>query len=297
MLHWIPYTPSPGLAQENAVHARLFAGCDDAWMRHTFPHTDAYLQDFRRRADGRQFIQATAILEPGSRVLDIGAGPGQTSLHLALQGHRVTVAEPSPDLCRYLDSAVRLYGVDLDIFNLPGEELHHLAPRTFDACIFHGSLHHCDDPVRALRHCHALLRPGGRLLLTSEPILRGHISKERFQRILATGTMPTGDYGGNEHSYYHHEYLDMLRQAGFVDLQDPLIHRYACSADYLDLLARENNAGRAGMLVRRFFYGTVRTLQKMGPVGRPVLGLLKKMSLVQVYFLARKAAEPARRAA
>lgn len=297
MIHWIPYAPSPGLARENAAHARLFAGCDDVWMRATFADVDAFLQEFRSRADGRQFIQATAVLEPRSKVLDIGAGPGQTAVHLALQGHRVVVAEPSPDLCRYLDGAARLFDLPIEIYNLPGEELHRLAPHTFDACIFHGSLHHCDDPVRALRHCRELLRPRGRLLLTSEPILRGHISKERFQRILATGTMPTGDYGGNEHSYYHHEYLDMLRQAGFVDLQDPLIHRYDSSADYLALLDREKNAGKIGLLLRRCFYGAVRTLQRLGPVGRPLMSLLKKMSLVQVYFLARKAAEPVEKAA
>jgi SAM-dependent methyltransferase len=40
----------------------------------------------------------------------------------------------------------------------------------FDLVLFFESFHHCDDHVQLLRNVKEMLRPGGHLLLASEPI-------------------------------------------------------------------------------------------------------------------------------
>ena len=42
-------------------------------------------------------------LEPRSRILDIGGGPGRYAIEMAKQGHRVVLADISPDLLVPID--------------------------------------------------------------------------------------------------------------------------------------------------------------------------------------------------
>src|SRR5205807_2378249 len=103
---------------------------------------------------------------------------GVTSAYLALMGHEVTAVEPSLDLCREMKEHFSRLGIPAYIVNGTGEELHQLST-TFDAAVFYSSLHHCDDPVRALRNVHGRLKPGGAVVLF-EPVLKFYRSKKWF---------------------------------------------------------------------------------------------------------------------
>jgi hypothetical protein len=90
-------------------------------------------------------------------------------------------------------------------------------------------LHHCDDPIQALKAAFKVLKRGGTIFLVNENFLRPWMSKQRYQRLLCADPIGMGHYGGNEHAYFNWEYASMLKKAGFSavlklppTLKDPL---------------------------------------------------------------------------
>ncbi|MGN9811422.1 class I SAM-dependent methyltransferase [Micromonospora sp. BQ11] len=100
-------------------------------------------------------------IKPGQRVLEIGAGTGEITAHLArLVGPRGKVSAVDTDT-GYLNptGVIDVYQRDLNGDDLPGE------PGAFDVVIarwLHGTLPH---PAEALEQMIARLRPGGWLVL------------------------------------------------------------------------------------------------------------------------------------
>lgn len=291
MIHYLPHTVSPGLQRENEVHAPAGTEGILAQIASYFPTADAFLADFLESPEGRTFVGALASLPPASSVLDVGAGRGLTSIYLARQGHRVTFIEPSAALCRYAERASELYRLPLAIYNVTAEGLDSLPVQGFDVCVFNASLHHCDDPDRALANCQKLLRAGGRIFLLNEPHLQRFRSRAWFYQEMARHPRRMGHYGGNEHIYYHHEYLAMLRRAGFRDVRASVSCRYLRPAPYL---ARLEDCGtrRMDLLSRRLYYRLLRHLNAHPIYGRGCLELLRRLSLLQADFTATTAAQP-----
>jgi SAM-dependent methyltransferase len=285
MIHSIPHAISEGLRKENEAHAESLSRLDFAEMQNKYPRAESYVQEYLGTSEGKQFAQAVENLPAGSKILDIGAGYGRSTIFLASRGYQVRVLEPAPALCDFINGLAEFYGYALTIYQAPAEAINRLPETDFDACIFNASLHHCDDPVTALTHCHRVLLPGGFLFILNEPQLQFFRSKIWFRRQLEQGTFVAGDYGGNEHIYYYHEYQHMLRQAGFVRIQNTISNRYRDSASYLRSLRVQGNTLRT-ILVRKIYYRVVRILQCSGFLGRGLLTLLREMSLVQSYFTA-----------
>ncbi len=105
-----------------------------------------------------------AALRPGERVLDVGCGHSIFPLYLAAAGARTTALDL--DLDPRLDEALAL-GVAWqrgDVTAMP------LPDRLFDAAFCISVIEHLPEeliPV-ALAELHRVLRPGGRLLLTTD---------------------------------------------------------------------------------------------------------------------------------
>lgn len=286
MVHLIPHEITAGLREENAIHNQGVEQLSVAALRQRWPTRTDFLRDFFQRAEGVQFQKAVAGLGYGARVLDIGAGPGHTSLYLAAQGYHVHVAEPALGLCQLIDRAASLYQLPVEVYNTSAEFLDRLPVRGLDACIFHASLHHCDDPALALAHCHTLLAPGGQLFLLNEPVLQCFRSKAWFARQLQSGGV-AGDYGGNEHTYYYHEYLALLRQAGFRQITDFVSERYARPQSYLNHLKQEK-APLLKSWLRTAYYRVLQGLLASGAAGRPIITVMKRLSLLQTNFIATR---------
>jgi SAM-dependent methyltransferase len=287
LLHSIPHKVSDALRAENSVHDRNAASLTTEWLRAHFPTAGDFVRAYAESAEGLQLIEALEPVRLGADVLDIGAGYGRTAILLASLGYRVSAAEPARGLCEHLDRAARLYGLEVPVYHVSGEHLDRLRAGAFDVCMFNASLHHCDEPVRALKNCHRLLRPGGQVLLFNEPILQVFRSKRWFQQQLDRGTLVVGDYGGNEHIYYYHEYRDMLRRAGFRHVRDRVMRRYHRPENYLAILRSQGN-GRLKLLVRQAYYAGVRGLFRLGVFASPFLALMKRLSLLQTDFVATK---------
>lgn len=98
------------------------------------------------------------------KTLDIGAGTGVFSRFLAAQGHQVLGLEPSLAM---LDEAKKHTPSTLDVVYQQGDDTHlaSLPQNHFDLVCARQAACYFADPVVAFRHCHALLRPHGRILI------------------------------------------------------------------------------------------------------------------------------------
>ncbi|MBI4013030.1 MAG: methyltransferase domain-containing protein [Candidatus Rokubacteria bacterium] len=99
-----------------------------------------------------------AVALPGGRVLDWGAGWGQTSLLLAARGVRVVAYDVEDKGA----ATGLLAGTGVAYVVAPGPRLP-FEDATFDGVLNCGVLEHVEDPAAALAELRRVLRPQGRL--------------------------------------------------------------------------------------------------------------------------------------
>lgn len=106
--------------------------------------------------------------QPGARLLDVGCGNGTFLCLARLAGWNVVGVDFDP---KAVETA-RNHGLDarqgsIDVLD-PGKE-------SFDGITLSHAIEHVHDPIRLLRQCHALLRPGGWIWLETPNIeAQGH---------------------------------------------------------------------------------------------------------------------------
>ncbi len=160
-------------------------------------HDYLYLKPYDPTPGNRMFFielyQIMNILQAmdlpgGSRVLEVGCGPGWVTEVLALMGFEIDALDPSQemidvaqvrlDACRshhHLKHCrpVRFHCQSLEACDLPDE--------TFDAVLFHESLHHIVDELAGLKQVFRMLCPGGIIGVSGEGAWRpGNRVMEQF---------------------------------------------------------------------------------------------------------------------
>ena len=114
----------------------------------------------------RHFI--AAYLQPASRVLDLGGGPGRYALDLAAEGHSVDLADIAPGNIAFAEEQARRRGVRLRSSRVvDARDLSAFADASFDMVLNLGPLYHLLDPadrVRAVRETLRVLKPSGHAL-------------------------------------------------------------------------------------------------------------------------------------
>jgi SAM-dependent methyltransferase len=292
MIVKLKHDVSPGLAEENLVHAKSVAGLNHDNMQARWPTVDDYLEGFAQSSDACHLDNLITDLQPNDsmrpvQILEVGAGMGRPTVYLASRAPVfLTAVEPSAELCELLEMLAEVYGLAVQVVQGTGESIDQLGPASYDACFFHASLHHCDDPQLALRHAYQVLRPGGMLFVLNEPHLPFFRSKAWFEQQLLAGRMVCGDYGGNEHSYHTNDYLTMLRNAGFGDILMSPLDRYRQPARYLEEL-RLAGAPWHARLIRTAFYRGISALSVLGLV-KPIKPKIGLRSLLQWNYRAIK---------
>lgn len=101
----------------------------------------------------------------GCRILDIGCGSGLYAAELVQRGAEVIGFDNSVRLVRRARQQVGSVA-DLRVHDLR-DPLDWLADETIDRAVMALVLHHIDDPVSALREIHRVLRPDGRLVVST----------------------------------------------------------------------------------------------------------------------------------
>ena len=134
-----------------------------------FPYYTESPETVGHQLMGVGFIIRTLGLAPGSSILELGAGWGNTTIALARMGYKVTAIDIDPTF-------VGLIGERAEKFSLPVDarcgtylEIDQL-DTAFDAVLFYESFHHCSDHRLLLGKLPKVLHPGGKVFFAAEPI-------------------------------------------------------------------------------------------------------------------------------
>ncbi len=102
-----------------------------------------------------------------ARVLDVGCGGGLLSEALAVEGARVVALDLAPELIKVARLHRLESRVEVDYRLQPVETLAEEMPGEFDAVTCMEMLEHVPDPAAIVAACATLLRPGGRLFVST----------------------------------------------------------------------------------------------------------------------------------
>jgi 2-polyprenyl-3-methyl-5-hydroxy-6-metoxy-1,4-benzoquinol methylase len=110
----------------------------------------------------RTHAKLVAAVGSGHRVLDVGCSSGYLSAPVAANGNTVIGLELDPDAAREAERfCERVLVGDVTTMELPFE------PGSFDVVLLGDVIEHLREPVTALARLRPLLRPGGKLVLST----------------------------------------------------------------------------------------------------------------------------------
>ncbi|RFD18627.1 class I SAM-dependent methyltransferase [Komagataeibacter melaceti] len=109
-------------------------------------------------------------IKNGDKVLEYGAGFGQTSVAFARVGAHVDTVDVNKEFCDAVNDVSRFYDVSLKShigefgYNPSGENNY------YDLIFFYECFHHCLDIKKTILELRDALKPTGKILLAGEPI-------------------------------------------------------------------------------------------------------------------------------
>jgi 2-polyprenyl-3-methyl-5-hydroxy-6-metoxy-1,4-benzoquinol methylase len=107
-----------------------------------------------------QFILPLMGSLSGKRLLDIGAGLGESSVYFALRGARVTVVDISPQMVETALKLGKRYGVELQGIISGAEDLN-LPTAEYDIIYVANTIHHVQDRALLFEQMSRALKPAG----------------------------------------------------------------------------------------------------------------------------------------
>lgn len=170
--------------------SRLEASFHDRWARETA------LDDIRVRpsfehvaAQENRFILQLMGDVAGRRILDVGAGLGESSVYFALRGAQVTANDISSAMLERCVALARRHNVEISTLEGAAEECS-FGENRYDIVYGANVLHHLVDLEAVLRKLRAALVPDGRFFFY-DPL---HYNPAiRVYRRLATGVRSEGE--------------------------------------------------------------------------------------------------------
>ena len=146
--------------------------------------------------------------EFGPRVLDLGCGPGWTSIFLAGRGCDVTGVDIAPDMIGIARENAKRLGMAIN-FQVGDIEKPLIFDQPFDGILIFDALHHCKDEYAILRNCFQALRPGGKILL---------VEPDWFHKYSPHAIEARKNYGTTERGIGFYRLQRILRDCGFSDI-------------------------------------------------------------------------------
>lgn len=148
------------MASDTITHERE-AAFHDAWAGSTKIDDVLVRESFQApTALENRFILSRMGDVRGKRLLDIGAGLGESSVYFALQGAQVTMTDISPGMVETGRELARRYGVEVEGVVTGAEDLG-VAAEWFDYVYIANTIHHVHDRDALFQKIHRALKPGG----------------------------------------------------------------------------------------------------------------------------------------
>ncbi|GAA0565214.1 class I SAM-dependent methyltransferase [Paractinoplanes ferrugineus] len=168
-------------------------------------------------------------LGPETAVLEVGAGTGHATIPLAGLGCRITALEPGADLAAHARRKLANYP-DVTVENSTFEEWDDRG-RRFDAVVAASSWHWVDPAVGWAR-AHRLLKPGGRLALLSNVVVRREDEPEVYAETADLHEL----FAPGDPDWGHPPLAEQARTAGFdwSPLFEPATVRWYPTVQWLD---------------------------------------------------------------
>jgi len=168
-----------------------------------------YLKPFDDPRVFREFASVLQIfhrlLPAGSSILDLGCGPGWTSLFLSKAGYQVCGADISERMIEIARERAEMENVQATFCVTDMEEMD-LEKKDFDGVLLFDSLHHCPGYSNVLRQAWEHLRPDGHLLL---------LEPSWLHRFSPHARAASRRYGVTELGFSRFHLGQTLRRAGF----------------------------------------------------------------------------------
>jgi ubiquinone/menaquinone biosynthesis C-methylase UbiE/DNA-binding transcriptional ArsR family regulator len=114
---------------------------------------------------------------PPLTVADLGSGEGLVSELLARRCRKVIAVDNSEKMVAFGAKKAKKNGLKNLEFRLGDLQEPPIEPASVDLVILSQALHHAEDPAKAVRSAHRVLRPGGQVLILD--LLQHHFKKAR----------------------------------------------------------------------------------------------------------------------
>jgi len=149
------------MEDQSSIHQRE-TDFHDEWARSTDIRSISVREAFEApTAMENRFLLAQMGSLAGKRLLDVGAGLGESSVYFALQGAQVTTTDISPEMVETALKLGQLYGVKLEGAVSIGESLS-VPENSYDFVYLANVIHHVHDRTSLFGQAHRALKPGGR---------------------------------------------------------------------------------------------------------------------------------------
>lgn len=177
--------------------------------------TPALAQHYEQVSQDRQFAHGKKLAErlgiaPGERVLDVGTGTGLLAEHVARlvgPGGSVVGVDPLP---LRIEIAKRKAAPNLSFQVASADALDQFADQSFDVVYLNAVFHWLPEKLTPLRHFYRVLKPGGRLGITTGS--REHPNTVRVIRQRVLSRDPYSQYPEVQGSFGHHVSVSELER-------------------------------------------------------------------------------------
>lgn len=165
-----------------------------------------------------RFLDSLEFVDRDAEILEVGSAPGQFTILLDRLGYKVQGVDIDPER---LAPIWKKHGITVAQADIEKERLP-FPDESFDLVLFMEILEHLRlNPLHALREVRRVLKPNGRIVLSTPNItplhrLRFFIGKSYLDHPLETfGKLESLGHGGHIRLYSLEEIQDVLREIGF----------------------------------------------------------------------------------